>query len=133
MLSHQQQHVLLQPESPGHVKKGWDRTQGITCLVMDDMLPDQDTKTDGRVSNDAEVEGSWKGDGVHFSRIFPGRDLRERGQLEVRVQTKRLRSVWGNFYIGPCGCCERTEKMHSVHWEEGRKERLKVTVTGQHP
>lgn len=41
----------------------------------------------GRVSNDAEVEGSWKGDGVHFSRIFPGRDLRERGQLEVRVQT----------------------------------------------
>lgn len=85
MLSHQQQHVLLQPESPGHVKKGWDRTQR-NCLVMDNMLPDQDTETAGKVSNDAEVEGSWKGGRIHFSRVFLEWDLRERGQLEVRVQ-----------------------------------------------
>lgn len=44
MLSHRKQHFLLQPESPGHVRKGWDRTRGWTHLVTDTRLPVQDTK-----------------------------------------------------------------------------------------
>lgn len=78
MLSHHQQHVLLQPESPGHVEKGWDRTQGIPSLVTDNVLPGQGTKRDGWVSVDAGVEGSGKG--------VESISARERGLLEVGLQ-----------------------------------------------
>lgn len=65
MLSQQQQHVLLQPESPGHVRKGQNRTQDRRWHA----LWTSTHRLMGSIPNDADMEGSWRGGRLHFSSL----------------------------------------------------------------